>query len=124
MTPIDWSRFNRSLGHAVRGFRQVAASENNFRIHALIAAVVVVMTIVLGVPSIQAAMIVIVTGSVLILELVNTVVERFADLLEPRVHPYVQIIKDLMAAAVFLAAATAVVVGALVFIPYIQSWIR
>lgn len=123
MTPIDWPRFSRSIQHAWRGLRQAAASENNFRIHSSIAIGVVLLTIGLKIPPAQASMIVIVTASVLILELVNTVVERFADVLEPRIHPYVQIIKDLMAAAVFLAALSALIVGIMIFWPYLRSWV-
>jgi diacylglycerol kinase len=53
----------------------------------------------------------------LILELVNTIVERFVGLLEPRVHTYVAIIKDLMAAAVLIVSITAVIISCLVFFP-------
>lgn len=55
----------------------------------------------------------------LVLELVNTIVERFADLLEPRIHPYVHVIKDLMAATVVVAAASAVIIGFMIFLPYV-----
>lgn len=121
MTPINWRQFTRSVGHAVRGLGQAASAENSFRIHGVVALVVLVLLAGLRVPADQSALVIMVIASMLILELVNTVVERFADLLEPRVHPYVRIIKDLMAAAVFIAAVTAILVGGLVFWPYLRA---
>ena len=56
---------------------------------------------------------------VLIMELINTIMERVVDILKPRVHPYVRLIKDLMAASVLLASILAVIVGLIIFIPYI-----
>jgi undecaprenol kinase/diacylglycerol kinase (ATP) len=48
-------------------------------------------------------------------------VERFVDILKPRLNEYSQIIKDMMAAAVFLAAGAAALVGFIIFYPYIHT---
>ena len=56
---------------------------------------------------------------VLLLEIVNTVIERMVDILKPRVHVYVKEIKDLMSVSVLLAAALSIIVGLLIFIPHI-----
>ena len=58
---------------------------------------------------------------VLILELVNIIFERLVDMLQPRIHHYAEIIKDLMATAVLVASAGALIVGILVFYPYLFS---
>ena len=55
---------------------------------------------------------------VLTMELLNTALEYFTDLLKPRLHQYVESIKDIMAGAVFLTSACAIVVGLLIFVPY------
>ncbi len=60
---------------------------------------------------------------VLVLEVVNTIFEKFVDILKPRLHNYVGIIKDMMAAAVLLAAVGAVAVAIMVFLPYcLELW--
>ncbi len=119
MTTINFPKFVRSLRHAGHGLWHALTTENNFRIQAVLAAAVLILTIVLKIPRSEAVAIVLVVSSVLVLELVNTIVERLADLLEPRIHPYVHIIKDLMAASVVVAASAAIAVGLMVFWPYL-----
>jgi len=64
---------------------------------------------------------VLVIVSVLVLELLNTIFEHLSDILKPRLHHYINIIKDLMAAAVLLASLGAIVVGLIIFWPYLKS---
>ena len=56
--------------------------------------------------------------SVLILELINNVVEKIMDFLQPNQDERVKIIKDLMAAIVLLASIGAVIIGLIIFWPY------
>jgi undecaprenol kinase len=55
---------------------------------------------------------------VLVLEVVNTIFEKMVDILKPRIHNYVAVIKDMMAAAVFIAALGAATVALMIFVPY------
>lgn len=96
------------------------ATEHSFRIHALVAMAVVIAILFLKLDRASAAILILLVSSILSLELVNTVVERFVDMLEPRVHPYVGIIKDLMAAAVLITSVAAVIIGLVIFWPYLQ----
>jgi len=93
--------------------------ENNFRVHLAIALLVVGAMIWLKVNRLEAAILLLLISTILTLELVNTVVERFVDLLEPRVHTYVGLIKDLMAAAVLITSLAAAVIGLLILWPYL-----
>jgi diacylglycerol kinase len=52
------------------------------------------------------------------MELLNTALEYFTDLLKPRLNHYVKLVKETMAAAVLVTALTAVVVGLMIFIPH------
>ena len=56
---------------------------------------------------------------VLTLELINSILERFVDVFKPRIHPMVEEIKDLMAGAVLIASLGALIVGLLIFLPYL-----
>ncbi len=60
--------------------------------------------------------------AVLVLELLNTGIERLIDLLKPRLDDYVKDVKDVMAAAVLLASFFAVVIGIVIFWPHIMRW--
>ena len=41
------------------------------------------------------------------------------DMMKPRVHPYVRVIKDLVAGSVLIAAIGALIAGLLIFLPYL-----
>jgi len=56
--------------------------------------------------------------------LVNTVVERFVDMIEPRVHPYAGLIKDLLAAAVLITTVSAGIIGVLILGPYLLDALK
>lgn len=55
---------------------------------------------------------------ILVLELINATFEKMVDVLKPRIHSYVEIIKDLMAAAVLFASLGAAVIGLVIFVPH------
>ncbi|MBI2984844.1 MAG: diacylglycerol kinase family protein [Candidatus Kerfeldbacteria bacterium] len=114
---MSLKQFFSSLRHAGRGLRWALDSENNFRLHLAVAIVVVVLLLATGLDRVQAALIIFLISSILTLELVNTVVERFVDLLEPRIHPYAGLIKDLLAAAVLITAVAAIAIGLLILGP-------
>ena len=57
---------------------------------------------------------------VLVMELLNTVVERVVDILKPRIHPYARLIKDLMASTVLLSAILAIIIGWIIFLPHLR----
>lgn len=120
MTPYSFNRFVKSFRHAIHGFRQAFAAEHSFRIHVTVAIVVVWIILFLRLPRLETAILILLISSILSLELVNTVVERFVDILEPRVHPYVGLIKDLMATMVLITSVAAAIVGILILWPYLR----
>lgn len=61
---------------------------------------------------------------VLTVEVLNTALERFADLLKPRLHHYVGAIKDIMAAAVLVTSLGALIIGIIILGPYFISLAR
>jgi diacylglycerol kinase (ATP) len=60
-------------------------------------------------------------GLVLSIEGLNTAVEKIADFIHPEFHTRIGFIKDIAAGAVFFAAITALIIGALIYIPIIQA---
>lgn len=72
----------------------------------------------------ERVMIVFVVMTILVLELINSSLERLVDLVKPRLHEYVGDIKDLMAGAVLIAACAAIVIGYLLFSPHVIDSLR
>ena len=60
-------------------------------------------------------------GLVLSIEGLNTAVEKIADFIHPEFHERIGFIKDIAAGAVFFAAITALIIGAIIYIPLIQG---
>lgn len=121
MTLFHPTRFLKSVRYAIAGFRYTLAHEQNFRVHVFAALIVLLFALVFRVEVWEAIVLLLVTMSVLILEILNTIFEKLTDLVKPRIHHYVGVIKDLMAAAVLLAACGAVIIGTLIFYPYIRD---
>ena len=109
----------KSFSFALSGIRSFIIREHNARIHVVGTVAVIVVACFLHVSYAEAAVLTIVTGLVWITELLNTCVERLADLVTRERDPNIKIIKDLAAGAVLIAAITAVIVGLLIFIPKI-----
>lgn len=115
-------QFAKSFRHAIRGLRYALRYEKNFQNEIGIALVVIVAMIYFKVTRSEAVILILVMFGVLVTELFNTMIERMADILKPRVHPYAKLIKDLVAAGVLLASILAAVIGLIIFLPYISQW--
>ena len=93
-------------------------TEQSFRLQSIAAALVIVVMLVVQVTFMEAVLLFLLIGSVLILELINSIFERLVDVFKPRIHPIVKEIKDIMAATVLIASITALVIGCLILVPY------
>lgn len=113
--------FTQSFSHAWRGLLLAFRTERSFRLQ--VAAAIGVLFLCLAVPfrGWERALLLLATASVLVLELLNSMVERLTDLVKPRMHAYVRDIKDLMAAAVLIASLFAAALGVLILWPYAGS---
>ena len=109
----------KSLKFALRGISILWKNEPNFRWQILAAFLVIIAMLFLGVARSDVVIILLIITFVLTLEIVNTVVERLVDMLKPRLHTYAESIKDLMAALVLIGSIAAIIIGIVVFYPYI-----
>lgn len=119
------SSLKTSFGHALRGLGLAVRTERSFRIQIACGILVIVLIVVFPLHTFERILILLAMAAVLVLELLNSMVERLVDLVKPRLHEYVGDIKDLMAATVFVAAVAAAVIGAIVFWPHaFQLFVR
>ncbi len=110
--------YKDSVVHAVEGILSVAKEERNLRIQLTVGILVVLTGMVVNLSRDEWLVIIIVIALVLILELINSALERLLDIIRPRLHQQVKIVKDILAAAVLLASLLAVIVGVIIFWPY------
>ncbi len=117
-------RLINSFVDAMRGLSHVFKSEQNFRVQALIGFLVLVAAFYFPLHNWEVILVILLVLLVLLVEILNTVFEYFSDLLKPRLHHYVGMIKDIMAGAVLLTSLVAMVVGVIIFYPYLKDLLK
>ncbi len=121
---VNLSRLAKSLKYSLKGIAKVFKEEQNFRIHSLAAILVLLLAWLLKVSILEFVILLLLICLVLILEIVNSIVERLLDMIKPRLHVYIEDIKDMSAAIVFLGAGTAAIIGMMIFLPHLAEIIR
>lgn len=109
----------QSLGQAFKnafaGVAHCALYERNMKIHIMAAVLVGVMAWCLRLNLYEVVILVLTVVSVLVAEMMNTVVEAIVDLVSPEIHPLAKIAKDVAAGVVLLIAGTSLFIGYLLF---------
>lgn len=114
----------RSFGNAGFGLKHAFATQLNFRLHLLLTALAISMGIFLGISTMEWVIVALCTGMVLFAELVNTALEKLADVVQKDHHPQIKLVKDIAAAAVLILAIVSAVAGAIIFLPKIINFIK
>ena len=114
----------RAFGYALAGLVHLLRSQPHARFHLAATIVVVAVGGWLGLSALGWGLIVFAIGLVWVAEALNTAIEETVDLASPDRHPKAKAAKDVAAAAVLLAAATAVAVGLVVLGPPLIVRIR
>jgi len=121
---FSFKRLINSFRHAFFGIWYTFRQEQSFRVQIVVALAVIGLMFYFKIKSWEKITLFLVVTMVLVLELINTVIERFIDILKPRIHNYVRDIKDIMAAIVLISSIGAVVIGFLIFWPYLFNNIK
>jgi diacylglycerol kinase len=111
------ARVARSFTFAFAGLAHLLRTQANFWVHLAAAGCVAVLAALLGLRGAELAVLVLTIGLVLVLEALNTALEALVDLASPDYHPLAKVAKDVSAAAVLLAALTAVGVALVLLLP-------
>jgi len=111
----------KSFQYAFEGLGTLLREEPNARIHVVAALAVTFAGFGFGINHTEWLILILTFGMVIALEILNSVVERFADFVSPEWHPAIKKIKDLAAAGVLITAITAVIVGVFIFLPKVQA---
>ena len=121
---MEEKNFLNSVRIAFFGIKSAFKKERNFRIQFLIAAIVIILMIFLELNSIEKSILLLTILVVLSLELINSQIEKFLDLIQPEIRPKIKTIKDLSAGAVLFSVIGSIVIGFLIFFPYIINLIE
>jgi len=100
---------------AIEGFIYVFKTQKAMRYHFAIGALVLILGIYFQFSRLEILVLSITITSVLVAEMLNTIVELMVDLMVNVFHPVARVIKDISAGIVLLAAIDATVIGYLLF---------
>lgn len=115
---FNLKKFIKSLGFALRGLKS-AMAEQTFCLFCIAAVAVIILMFLFKVSLYEKLILILITTFVMTLELINSRIERILDIFQPNHDPRVKIIKDISAGAVLLACLGALIIGILIFWPYL-----
>ncbi|MDH5507588.1 MAG: diacylglycerol kinase family protein [Anaerolineae bacterium] len=107
----------QSFGHAFAGWWYVIRTQRNAWIHALASILTFIIAFWLEVQAQDWALLLFAIALVWTAEFINTALEAAVDLHTQEIHPLAKVGKDVGAAAVLIAALTAVIIGLLILGP-------
>ncbi|NDV96233.1 diacylglycerol kinase family protein [Dysgonomonas sp. 521] len=114
---FSFKKRSKSALYALNGLRILFSEEHNSRIHTAIVVAVVIAGFLLKISNTEWLVICILIGMVFSLEIMNSAIENLCDYISPQWHEMIKKVKDLAAAAVFVASVISVVCGAIIFLP-------
>jgi diacylglycerol kinase (ATP) len=122
--PFEFTGRMRSFRYAGRGIWLTLKSQHNAWIHAVATILVLIASYVLGISRQEWCLIILSCAAVWTAEALNTAIEHLADATTKESHPIIGQAKDVAAGAVLISAIAAVVIGGLVFWPYVFVLVR
>lgn len=115
------THWKHKFGNALRGIKRGVRGESSFFVHFFVAVCVVVSAVVFQLPLARWCLLILCIGSVLVAEMFNTALERFAKACTDEQNADIRDALDMASGAVLLASISAVVVGALIFVPHLVA---
>lgn len=109
-----------SLLNAAKGVVTTALGERNFKIQLVLMGIIISMGIGFSITPVQWIIIILCSGAVLSMELLNTAIEKLADAITTAYHPLIKQAKDAAAGAVLVLSVTSIIIYLIIFIPEIK----
>ena len=110
-------KFIRSVYYAFSGIVSFIKNERNFAVQLCLAVVVVIFGWYFNISQNEWLIILICIIMVLSLEMVNTAIEKLADVVQPSFHPVIRTVKDIAAGSVLVSALGSFIIASIIFIP-------
>lgn len=116
---VDFFKLKFSFKCAFIGVAHAIKYNQNLRIHLITAIFVIILSIILHVNPFEKGILGIMILLVIAAEMINTTIEEMANLITKEHREEARIAKDVAAGMVLLTAIGSVIVGLLIFVPYI-----
>ena len=117
---MDYNKsLSKSFGYAFEGFLHALKHNRNLRVHLVVALAVVILGMFFRINKYEMSILGIVILLVISSEMINTAIEEMVNLITSEHRREAKIAKDVAAGMVLIAAVGSVIVGLLIFTPYV-----
>lgn len=116
--------FLRSVMFALGGVKQFFSHDRNGKIQTVIGITAIALGFAVSLSSFQWLLVLFCIGLVISLEMINSAIEKYCDLVTTDFHPGIKIIKDVAAGAVLIASLMSLVIGLFIFIPALVKFLN
>ena len=116
---VEKRTFIDSVKNCLDGINYVLANEKNFVREIIIGICAILMSYFLHITRIEWIIVLLLINFVLIMELLNTALEKVVDLYTTKYNEIAKVVKDVASASVFLMSLFSAIIGFLIFMPYI-----
>ncbi len=110
-----------SFKNAFAGLIWAVKTQPNFRVHMVISLIVISMSIYFQITAVEKVILLFTILLGLSGEMINTALESMTDLITKEWRQEAKIAKDVAAGMMLLIAMGAVVIGAVIFLPYVRG---
>jgi diacylglycerol kinase len=114
----------KSFAFALAGIKLCFRYEANFRIHAALTIVALLLSIVFKISAIEWIAICFCIAFVITMEMLNTAIEKLCDVVHKEIHPIIKKVKDIAAGAVLVSAIFSLITGCIIFLPKIIMYLK
>lgn len=111
----------KSVTYAVKGAFKLVTTEHSVMVQFCLGIIVSLAGFYFNITPSEWLFQTLAIGLVISIEGLNTAIEKIADFIHPNYNERIGFIKDIAAGAVFFAAITAIVIGLIIYVPYISG---
>lgn len=113
-------RFIKSFGYSGEGIKYAFYHEQNIIVMFVLGIIAIILGLVFNITYTERLVVLLLTGMILSLELVNTAIEAVVNMHDgDKKSKYGKIAKDCASGAVSIASIFALIIGLLIFLPHI-----
>ncbi len=116
---LNFKKLKKSFGYALTGIWYALKSDQNLRIHFVVAYLVILASIYFHVNPFEMGILGVMILLVITTEMINTAIEKMVDLITKEHREEAKIAKDVSSGMVLVTAVGSVIVGILIFVPHI-----
>jgi len=120
---IKHRRLIDSFGFAFEGVVHALQNDQNLRIHFFVAILVIATSLYFKVTPFEMGILGVMIILVIVTEMINTAIENMVDLISKEYHVEAKRAKDVSAGMVLVTVIGSIIVGILIFLPYVLKLI-